>query len=478
MSNSNGKNDPSSETTPLVQRRGDETSATAPITTFPWLQVLLFAVAMFGVFFLGTLVEWRSNQYISIPLPAISDNDDDRKYPVDQKYIATQFISFTINTLGGLAEHGECDGRPVDPYGVCYMGNVNNITEDILHRAEIVKKVLYRIKQDSFAESPDIDHSDNVLKIVAMPEFFWRGPNGAYSNKQVFEDGALIHVSNELRDYVADDFFNDFLFVFGTVITAESRDNSLEPWENALSQAEDVEYLNFAVIATGGSARDHYWVATKEYISTADFLSRTTLPNPSEEKIRDYAELDDQWKAFLMDRNSTLVTDNVIELDGLRIGIEICLDHRVGTLWNKLRTEHQDLVDVLVITSAGMAIERGPNPVVPGGVVYLSDGGASSAACMRSDSHVTFHPNVVCRGNVGGLKHIPIGGPGYSSFFDLTACWDIEDIELLKGYYSMYQTQGCAYSLKTYDIDVMDEFKYYPPSVEIYPTVDLPRSNK
>jgi hypothetical protein len=45
---------------------------------------------------------------------------------------------------------------------------------------------------------------------------------------------------------------------------------------------------------------------------------------------------------------------------------------------------------------------------------------------------------------------------------------------LLRGYYSLYQTQGCAYTLSTYDINVMDEFTYYPPSIEIYPTVALP----
>ena len=76
--------------------------------------------------------------------------------------------------------------------------------------------------------------------------------------------------------------------------------------------------------------------------------------------------------------------------------------------------------------------------------------------------------------DIAGLKHIPHGGPGYSDFFPVTACIDIEKSELLDGYYSLYQTQGCAYTLKLYGIDVMDEFKYYPPSIEIYPTVDLP----
>ena len=70
----------------------------------------------------------------------------------------------------------------------------------------------------------------------------------------------------------------------------------------------------------------------------------------------------------------------------------------------------------------------------------------------------------------------PNGSVRYSSFFGLTACWDMENMSLLKGYYSLYNTQGCAFTLSTYDIDVMDDFKYYPPSIEIYPTVALPTS--
>lgn len=50
----------------------------------------------------------------------------------------------------------------------------------------------------------------------------------------------------------------------------------------------------------------------------------------------------------------------------------------------------------------------------------------------------------------------------------------MEQDELLEGYYSRFQTQGCAFTLSTYGIDVMDKFSYYPPSIEIYPTVALP----
>jgi hypothetical protein len=332
--------------------------------------------------------------------------------PSSFKYISTQFISFTINTLGGLEDHGECDGRNVDPRGVCYLGDAQNITHDVQHRLQIVKYVLTRIKNDSFQESPDIDHLDNVLKIVAMPEFFWRGPNGAYT---VLELKTLYgHVADELRKMISDDFFSDFLFCFGTIVAARSASDPRESRQKHL-HATQVEYFNFSPVIVGGP-ESRSFVVTKKYISGADFLSRTTLPNPAEEDVHDYADFDEDLTALFLARNTSIVHDNVIELDGLRIGIEICLDHRLGVLWNDLLSRHHsDLVDVLLITSAGMAIERGPNPVVPGGVIYLSDGGASSAACIRPiEKGVSFHPNQVCRGEMSiiGLKHIPLGQPG------------------------------------------------------------------
>lgn len=101
-------------------------------------------------------------------------------------------------------------------------------------------------------------------------------------------------------------------------------------------------------------------------------------------------------------------------------------------------------VDVQLITSAGMAIEFGPNPVVPGGVVYLTDGGATSAACWRpSDDTEPFDPEVVCRvPTPKGIKHFPpISTGNYSSFFTISSCMDILDFPLLEGYYSKFQTQ-------------------------------------
>ena len=351
------------------------------------------------------------------------------------QYVGTQFISFTINTMGGLQEHGECSHRTVDPKsGACYLGDRHNTTHDIEHRLEIVKTILKRIKLDSFQESPDIDHVDNVLKIVSLPEFFWRGPYGAYTIQEV--NTMYVYFAQQLRHLIHDDFYNDFIFCFGTIIAARPISSSsklsnhitineppqpLQQQSSSSLHATEMEYYNFAPISRGGT-NHHSYIVTKQYISNADFLSRSdTLPNPTEENVRDYADFDPELQTFFEQQaNITIVKENVIVIDGLRIGIEICLDHRLGVLWNNILTHHHGtaLVDVLLITSAGMAIERGPNPIVPGGVVYLCDGSASSAACIRSHDDTVFHPNQVCRGDTSiiGLKHIPIGSPGYVRF--------------------------------------------------------------
>jgi len=400
------------------------------------------------------------------------------------RYHATQFISFTINTLGGLADYGECKGRSVDPESnSCYLGD-DDIETDINHRLAIIEEVLYILRHDRFQEEPEVDRDPGVLKILMMPEFLLRGPNGAYSTIEMEEDGFLVKLGDRVRELISDDAFENYLFVFGTIILAESidpRDSGKKPWEDELADANNVMYFNLAPVYRGGRDKEgtNDYMFLKKYISGADFLSRTTLPNPIDFDVHAYAKYDNSkiLAETLAKRNVTVITDNYLEIDGIKFGIEICLDHRMGALWNNLRTRHgSSLVDVQLITSAGMSIERGPNPLKPQGVVYLSDGEASSAACIRTDKGDIFDPNHVCRIEPGGMQHRPQGGAGYSSFVGLSGCIDLEKIHLLQGYYSMHQPQGCANTLRTYGIDVMDDFKYYPPSLEIYPTIELPRS--
>jgi hypothetical protein len=90
------------------------------------------------------------------------------------------------------------------------------------------------------------------------------------------------------------------------------------------------------------TSSSHYYDAViKKYISGADFLSRTTLPNPADENVRNYAEINKKLAEMFAAHNTrTLIIDNVVELDGLLIGIDICPDHRIGVLWKELKASH------------------------------------------------------------------------------------------------------------------------------------------
>lgn len=292
----------------------------------------------------------------------------------------------------------------------------------------------------------------------------------------------------------------------------EQRDNPKKPWEAEDQYIEEGEllYFNFAPVVKGGSemSSNKYYVF-KDYISSIDFLDRKNgLPNPRKSNVSQYSDLfdieDEDMKKFLFDqRGDKVVEGNVIELDGIRIGIEVCLDHRMGVLWEKLQQDDGELVDVHLITSAGMAIERGPSPLRANGVVYLTDGGGSSAACQRTD-YGSYDPLVVCREGPIGLKHIPnLHSNQYNSFFSpenwyvpsylppksaqlyrtishpvMTPSFIPSDMdawkELVSGYYTNYREQGCEFTLDMHGIDVYKEGEFYPPSVEVYPTVALP----
>jgi hypothetical protein len=401
------------------------------------------------------------------------------------KYTGTQFISFTINTFGGFANKGECEGRQVDvSTGTCYLGNNLNITEDVEHRLNLLYEVLDDLKADVRSEEPKIDHRSDVLKIFMLPEFYLRGPNGAYPMEELLDHGILLDTANEIHQYISVPEFSDYLFVFGTVIAYSSAEtNNAAPyrqWDVPTMEDDEVLYYNFAPVFKGGpDSSRHKYIFTKKSISAIDFLSNITmLPNPTDDNVKSYDLVPDSFKYMLESRDAKLIENNVMEVDGIRIGVEICLDHKKGVLWENLQKTNEELVDVLLITAAGMSIEFGPNPIVPGGVVYMTDGGATSAACWRpSEDTKPFSPETTCRVPVPkGVKHFPPVTTGdYSSFFTMSACRDVLDFPRLEGYYSLYQTQGCAFSLSDFGIGVMDEMQYYLPSTEFYPTVDLPK---
>jgi hypothetical protein len=222
------------ESNALLPSSGNGSSGSRRRPAWGMLWKILVLVLVAGVIAVYVLVDYDNDDELAHEESAstYTRSDTNTVLPSEdnsRRYTATQFISFTINTLGGLDSHGECAHQPVDPdTGVCYLGNKKNLTADVHHRMQIVEEILERLKVDAYKEDPDIDPSPSVLKIFMMPEFFWRGPNGAYSTKELYDsdddanDGLLIQVADRARALVAVPEFEDYLFVFGTVIAAES----------------------------------------------------------------------------------------------------------------------------------------------------------------------------------------------------------------------------------------------------------------
>jgi hypothetical protein len=310
--------------------------------------------------------------------------------------------------------------------------------------------------------------------------------------------------------------------VFGTVIIAASPGDPSKPWEvdSQHIDKDDVLYYNLAPVIRGGpDIINHRYIIDKDYISTADFLSRSKgLPNPRESDVLRYSSLMDFQDKNLVDfwakRGSHFIDGNILDIDGIKIGLEICLDHARSVLWDQLldekngtatqttsgatsldgdgeegdvsTVEEDALVDVHLVVSAGMTLERGPIPIKRGGVAYLTDGEASSAACQRRRDDAVYDADRVCRAThdngPDGLKHIGNAGEAttiqsYSPYIELSSCINPDDAPwkpLMEGYFSNHATQGCAFTLKMHGIDVYDEMSFYPPSIEIYPTIDLP----
>jgi hypothetical protein len=70
------------------------------------------------------------------------------------------------------------------------------------------------------------------------------------------------------------------------------------------------------------------------------FFSRVSLPNPRSYNVTEYkhADFSPKFNAALKQHDDIeLVSDNVLHIDGLMIGLEICLDRNKTALWNNLK---------------------------------------------------------------------------------------------------------------------------------------------
>jgi hypothetical protein len=226
-------------------------------------------------------VQYFGYQIYTGGAPAFLEQD----IPIDATHATTGNKTTTTTTTTTTTHrfpNPECKGLPkgevileVDPVLECYLGDKDPI-KDVQRRMQIMKDAV----EKAYTQA---SHDPTVLKIFVAPEFFWRGLQGSYTHGSldtIFSNlcnGPVCAILRGLEDLVQDARFEDWFFLFGTVIASQT-----------LPAEDKFEYLyyNFAPVYKGFDPRKvsdpnkplgKRFLLPKRYVSDSDFLAKPKL---------------------------------------------------------------------------------------------------------------------------------------------------------------------------------------------------------
>lgn len=267
----------------------------------------------------------------------------------------------TLQFIGHAMHTGPAYDIDKDKYR--YVGKPD-ADSDIDDRIKLVGALL-EIAYANAAPDP------GTLKVLMLPEFYFRGDRGAYTVDQAHR------VVTRLQSLVRDAKWKDWFFVFGSLI-AYSYAGDIDPINDSSVHAEiynivPCQYGGFG----GGDASDTARVVLKEALSDIDFINAPLRGLPDG---KDY-------EAFFLEMVSHLAParpvgegsevqfvnyggEGVFDCCGLTWGVEVCLDHLVGRLRCSAGLPQ---LAVQLIPSCGMSI-REENIALNTGWVFNVDG--------------------------------------------------------------------------------------------------------
>jgi len=268
-------------------------------------------------------------------------------------YNKIQFIAYCIYVGGKQKE------RSVQQY---YPG-LPNIKEDIKKRCELMEKAV-ELAVDSKVM---VQQDAKTLKIFVAPEFYFRGPKGAYSLEQYDE------VLSKLQAFSNSPDFADWLFVFGSTIAASNVD---QPQKEA---------YNIVIVQKGNAGESGCRIIMKEHKSAKDFLV-----NPANDE-----GLDDRQVNHITPAKTSGVGrerqkhnyggEGIFEIDGICYGVEICYDHMMQRLRKSAVARGEARVQVQIVPSAGANLEEKSVITVKDGLAFNCDGLYNTAGYHPAD---------------------------------------------------------------------------------------------
>jgi len=302
-----------------------------------------------------------------------------------QQYTDVQYLGMNLFTAPGTEVDGCFDYHA--EMDQCYLGS-STVREDVTRRMEIMLEAI-----DRAFKSEHVDRRPTTLKIVLLPEFFWRGKQGAYRIKRGLEN--VTHpTAHWIFHQFAHERFKHWLIVDGTVVMAQAADERYVRMSERPDQ--NISYFNFAPVHVGGT--NLTYLKFKRFISGIDFIharpeGSRMVPAPPH-KSREFCRKHPHSNGCIYGRmpqalleelgfsNDIELPRGVLSVGGLKIGLEICLDHAMGDLCNGILAGDEH-VDVQLVVSAGMNIASGPVCTLAGGPVFLADGFARTEVSLN-----------------------------------------------------------------------------------------------
>lgn len=298
-------------------------------------------------------------------------------------YSKVQFISWEIYT-GPVNQPMMVNGHVVFPqfYPGFRTGAMPNDKFDVVSQLyDIQARVAFTA--NAIAQAQKSATSDaGTLKIFMGPEFLYRGAGGAYihdllngwSGPSPAEFGPLSAPFNNnwgglfggLQKIAANDQYNNWLFVFGTAISAAFQAAKYPDGKYYVDTSKPATAYNTSLIQLGGSKNTAAnYASRKHYVSHIDFLNYYTGP---EQHIMATIQAAESRALIPTDALGVSEGGAMFNINGvndatgkpINFGIEVCLDHASSgggnqNAYGRLRTAGQ-YAKIQLVPSGGMSL--------------------------------------------------------------------------------------------------------------------------
>ncbi len=300
----------------------------------------------------------------------------------------------------------------------CYTGPLD-LENDVLGRLDVMERAV----DEAYTYS---NTSSTILKVFIAPEFFFRGPYGAYNFSSIFSVGsdaefnAINEIGRGLRRISQNSTYEDWLFVFGTIVAMDSDTSGLA--SSTVSQESDDGYqfgfLNFAPVFKGGAppsdrpSNGMDFILPKVYVSVLDFLTSDRNPFDVSSNVTQIMYNNTEWtdvQGWLASKGYTVVYDNMLFMNDILVAVEICADHAKMVAKSRFNEWMQDPANVTIpaggnfelsypfedtkppglpqlqlVTSDGMRIQNGSIILAPQSSILLQDGAVSPTVGLNA----------------------------------------------------------------------------------------------